>query len=108
VEDLACPPGPRPDGQAAPVTRLPCCGVQVNIVTPSTILRWHRQLVASRWTTTLARPGRPAIPSPTLSDYVGLTGPAPVVFDTVLPGLVLWFAALSAPTGSGCWTGFSD
>jgi cation-transporting P-type ATPase E len=33
---------------------------------------------------------------PTLSDYFGLTGPAPAVFDTVLPALVLWFAALTA------------
>ena len=33
---------------------------------------------------------------PALSDYFGLTGPAPIVFDTVLPALVLWFAALSA------------
>jgi putative transposase len=33
------------------------------LVTPSTILRWHRQLVARRWTTKLARPGRPAIPT---------------------------------------------
>ena len=33
------------------------------LVTPATILRWHRQLVASRWTTTPARPGRPAIPA---------------------------------------------
>jgi cation-transporting ATPase E len=33
---------------------------------------------------------------PTLSNYFGLTGPAPAVFNTVLPALVLWFAALSA------------
>ena len=30
------------------------------LVTPSTILRWHRQLVASRWATKLTRPvGQP-------------------------------------------------
>jgi putative transposase len=32
------------------------------LVTPSTILRWQRQLVARRWTTKPTRPGRPAIP----------------------------------------------
>ena len=31
--------------------------------TPSTILRWHRQINARRWTTQPARPGRPAIPA---------------------------------------------
>jgi putative transposase len=33
------------------------------LVTPATILRWHRQLVARRWTTTPTGPGRPAIPT---------------------------------------------
>ena len=33
------------------------------IVTPSTILRWHRQLLTHRWTTPPVRPGRPAIPA---------------------------------------------
>jgi putative transposase len=33
------------------------------LVTRATILRWHRQLVARRWTTPPSRPGRPAIPA---------------------------------------------
>jgi transposase len=33
------------------------------LVTPATILRWHRQLVARRWTQKPTRPGRPAIPA---------------------------------------------
>ena len=33
------------------------------LVTPATILRWHRHLVARRWTTQPTRPGRPAIPA---------------------------------------------
>src|SRR5215831_12236648 len=31
------------------------------IVTPDTILRWHRQLIACKWTFTPRRPGRPGI-----------------------------------------------
>ena len=31
------------------------------LVTPATILRWHRQLITRRWTTQPVRPGRPAI-----------------------------------------------
>ena len=33
------------------------------LVTPATILRWHRQLIARRWTSQPSRPGRPAIPA---------------------------------------------
>ncbi len=33
------------------------------LITPATILRWHRQLVRRRWTTHPARAGRPAVPA---------------------------------------------
>ena len=33
------------------------------LVTPATILRWHRQLITRRWTTQPTRPGRPTIPT---------------------------------------------
>ena len=33
------------------------------LVTPATLLRWHRQLVARRWAAETVRPGRPAIPA---------------------------------------------
>jgi putative transposase len=32
------------------------------LITPATILRWHRHLVANRWTSPHAQPGRPPIP----------------------------------------------
>jgi hypothetical protein len=33
------------------------------LIPPSTIFRWHRDLVTRRWTTSPSRPGRPAIPA---------------------------------------------
>ena len=50
--------------QIAALTRLLPMRQRLGLlVTPATILRWHRQLIARRWTTTPARPGRPAIPA---------------------------------------------
>ena len=46
----------------APATAPENCETRA-VVTPSTILRWHRQLVARRWTTPPRPPGRPAIPT---------------------------------------------
>ena len=31
------------------------------LVTPDTILRWHRELIARKWTYARQRPGRPAV-----------------------------------------------
>jgi len=31
------------------------------LVTPDTILRWHRELIARKWTRTRHRPGRPEV-----------------------------------------------
>jgi transposase len=47
---------------AALVRRLPRPRQVGMIVTPGTVLRWHRRLVTRRWTTTGSRrPGRPAM-----------------------------------------------
>ena len=41
------------------------------LVTPDTILRWHRQLIARKWTTVRRRVGRPGV----LQEIRSLTGP---------------------------------
>jgi putative transposase len=35
------------------------------LVTPDTILRWHRELIARKWTYARQRPGRPCIATTT-------------------------------------------
>src|SRR2546430_6132147 len=34
------------------------------VVTPATLLRWHRSLIARRWTYPTRRPGRPPVTAP--------------------------------------------
>ena len=48
---------------AALVGLLPTRRRLALLITPATILRWHRQLVTNHWTMPHARPGRPAIPA---------------------------------------------
>jgi putative transposase len=43
---------------------LPAPLRQLRLVTPRTLLRWHAQLVARRWTYPHRRPGRPPTPPP--------------------------------------------
>jgi hypothetical protein len=45
------------------VRRLPVGRGIGLLVTPATILRWHRRLVARHWTTVQRQPGRPAVAS---------------------------------------------
>ena len=48
---------------AALVRRLPSTRRIGLLVTPATILRWHRRLVTHRWTTSQGQPGRPPVPA---------------------------------------------
>jgi transposase InsO family protein len=48
------------------------------LVTPATILRWHRRLIARRWTSTHRRPGRPPVPAGlrTLAGHLATENPS--------------------------------
>jgi putative transposase len=51
---------------------LPCRRLDRFFVQPATLLRWHRDLVARRWTYPHGRPGRPAIAEETTAFVVRL------------------------------------
>jgi hypothetical protein len=53
----------RPRRDRRPAGPLPVRRRHGMLATPPTILRWHRDLVARRWTTPPVRTGRPAIPA---------------------------------------------
>jgi putative transposase len=40
---------------------LPASGRRLRLVSPRTLLRWHAQLVAGRWTYPRRQPGRPPV-----------------------------------------------
>ena len=46
---------------AALARLLPCQRRRGLVVTPQTVLRWHRELVRRKWTQPRRKPGRPAI-----------------------------------------------
>jgi putative transposase len=46
-------------------------------VQPDTLLRWHRDLVAKRWTYPHGRPGRPAMPAGTIALVLRLANENP-------------------------------
>jgi hypothetical protein len=48
---------------------LPRQGLGRFFVQPALLLRWHRDLVAKRWTYPHGRPGRPAIPAEPLRSF---------------------------------------
>jgi hypothetical protein len=49
------------------------------LVTPETILRWHRALVRRRWTYPNRRPGRPSLPAETVELIVRLAEEKPAL-----------------------------
>ena len=49
------------------------------LVTPETVLGWHRRLVRRHWTYPHRRPGRPALPSETVELICRLTRESPAL-----------------------------
>jgi putative transposase len=70
-------------------------------VRPETLLRWHRDLVAKRWTYPHARPGRPSIPEGTTALVLRLAKENPNGATTASTVSSPPWASSSPPRASG-------
>ena len=70
-------------------------------VQPSTLLRWHRDLVAKRWTYPHGRTGRPAIPKGTTAVVLRLANENPQWGYRRIHGELAPWASSSQPRASG-------
>ena len=59
---------------SAPSRLLPAHPRRLRLVTPRTLLRWHAQLVARRWTYPRRRPGRPPVAQPVRALVLRMAG----------------------------------
>ena len=70
-------------------------------VQPSILLRWHRDLVAKRWTYPHGRPGRPAIPNGTTAVVLRLAKENPQWGYRRIHGELATMGVVIAPRASG-------
>ena len=70
-------------------------------VQPATLLRWHRDLVAKRWTYAHGRPGRPTIPKGTTAVVLRLAKENPTWGYRRIHGELATMGIVIAPRASG-------
>ncbi|MDA8358902.1 MAG: helix-turn-helix domain-containing protein [Actinomycetota bacterium] len=70
-------------------------------VQPATLLRWHRDLVAKRWTYAYGRPGRPPIPKGTTAVVLRLAKENPTWGYRRIHGELATMGIVIAPRASG-------
>ena len=77
---------------------LPRSAWQVFMVRPETLLRWHRRLVARRWTYPSRRPGRPPRTEGLVGVVVGMAGENPTWGYRRIQGELLMLGHRLAPS----------